>query len=876
MAAAHSAFVRGDFSDAAKRYGLLLDCDSLSLQERTVLLCNRAAAYAAMDLNRKALNDADAALALDAGCLRALLIKGRASMELGRTDVAVDTWVRGASAIDGDVVLVAEMAKLVAQQAAPVSTPKLTALMPMPPPVPPPASTPAPPPTPPTAPRPAPPPAALEATDGVRDEKSDHIAIHMRQAVALFNAGKNVEARKLFTNIIKVAPHHVGALSGRGTAHAVDGELELARRDLDAAQELRPGDVDLMARRLQVLQALGERDLVIVVATEVLAVDARDTNALFMRGKAYHALQNYRRAVLDFEALLHIAPTGSTAVFNLLGTSLAAMGRCAESIRAYEQTLKLDPSLKEVYINLGQAHRDLGQVHEAEVYFSRAVDMQRGFVHSHYRRALLRHVAGRTAMAIEDLVEVVRIEPAHMEARALLAISYAACNDFGRAAQAFEQLLERDPQHPAYHQYVFTLILCCELDAPRSVRRICSLVPAEVKLGMCKQLPAATAAAASKASLAEIKKSLGTSARASVGDTRSEDVTSLLLAARPFGTCMQVRLAGFVENLRLQRAAGLAVLDVAQQLRLLWARGVDKSKTFGWRSAYDVAVCWRQLGEPNDNVWWIDGMPRRDFEEGFGSHTPILKGQHETVRYYPHHPRVFSAMKALAAQQWLLDDEHKAELVRAKDCLDIRRLRGRDDYVVSPCSGFVSGQLEGTRLTVQDRPPEGVEVSIRTPLTPSRWSSYHLEMQAAWEHVCDLAVPLLAARGDGPPDDAFVNAVLRITFFWYNFMPLTRGSAAVGWTFLMALLLACGFEVNSPAPDGISLDWEAILTPSPHDFIAATRTWLLPICRRRKQSVDELPSVANTIATYRQMLDALNVPDQVIAHNPNVGLLLGQ
>ena len=105
MAAAHSAFVRGDFSDAARRYGLLLDCDSLSLQERTVLLCNRAAAYAAMDLNRKALNDADAALALDAGCLRALLIKGRASMELGRTDVAVDTWVRGASAIDGDVVL---------------------------------------------------------------------------------------------------------------------------------------------------------------------------------------------------------------------------------------------------------------------------------------------------------------------------------------------------------------------------------------------------------------------------------------------------------------------------------------------------------------------------------------------------------------------------------------------------------------------------------------------------------------------------------------------------------------------------------------------------------------------------------------------------
>lgn len=286
-----------------------------------------------------------------------------------------------------------------------------------------------------------------------------------------------------------------------------------------------------------------------------------------------------------------------------------------------------------------------------------------------------------------------------------------------------------------------------------------------------------------------------------------------------------------------------------------------------WRPVYDVAVRWRQLGEPHDHVYWIDGMPRTDFEEGFGSHTPILKGQHETVRYYRHYTRVFEAMREYAPQQWRLDDD---ESQAARECADprqLRKMRGKDDYVVSPCYGLVSGTIEGTRLTVQAHEPEGVDLSIRTPLTPDRWAAYDPEMQAAWERYCEVATAAAANGRSGaagssggaasPPPSELLDAVLRLTFFWFQFMPLTRGSAAVGWAMMMALLLACDYEVVTSMPEGVSLDWEAILTPSVHDFTAANRPWLANAVEPKDTTVDQLPSVGLEVGTYRRMLEVL-------------------
>ena len=137
------------------------------------------------------------------------------------------------------------------------------------------------------------------------------------------------------------------------------------------------------------------------------------------------------------------------------------------------------------------------------------------------------------------------------------------------------------------------------------------------------------------------------------------------------GHWMQLDTPGFIRNHRQHRQFGLAVLQMAKQLKRhtelvrnglggLKIRDTASSKkfafhttsssgstasdisstkaksmhSFGWRDFFDIAVKWRQVSDSNDAVWWIDALTTQAFEDGFGLQTPIVNGQLKTIRYY--------------------------------------------------------------------------------------------------------------------------------------------------------------------------------------------------------------------------------------------------
>lgn len=204
------------------------------------------------------------------------------------------------------------------------------------------------------------------------------------------------------------------------------------------------------------------------------------------------------------------------------------------------------------------------------------------------------------------------------------------------------------------------------------------------------------------------------------------------------------------------------------------------------------------------------------------------------------------------------------------------------------------------------------QFTIRTPGTPARWAQYEQEFAALFAeldalvdaHGCPLPPPATSAAVGGSssagagcagagagaawPAEACergLDLALAVFFYWVNFGPLSRGTAATGYTLLHALLAALGWAVELPwLPPQRQLDWEAILRPSPAAFGAAVKPWLRPKLTRVSEAASaaaagaagarstlgaafsaafgEAPSVDATIGTLRDAFAVLNHPTQ--------------
>jgi len=364
------------------------------------------------------------------------------------------------------------------------------------------------------------------------------------------------------------------------------------------------------------------------------------------------------------------------------------------------------------------------------------------------------------------------------------------------------------------------------------------------------------------------------------------DMQKLVDLSRKFGKLIQLNTPGFLSNLRQHRMCGLSIVNMAQQARAHFragSKGSDASNTgvplafntkgsskengkahdFGWRDFMDIAIKWRQVSEPNDPVFWIDLLAPEAFAEGFGLQTPMVTGQMNVVRYFPYFARALEVVKKLIAdsgacnvhdQRFMLPRTKLDTLKEASSCHDVWNVIQQGFYVETPCHSLARpGKLmAGTRITLLQKAPDGFDFTIRTPGTPPRWVEMDQEMAHVWK-----LLTLEARRKDGPDLDKFTELALTFYFYYVNFGPLSRGTAATGYIAFFALMLSIGYEVHASPPEGTQVDWPAILTPRPSEFAAEVAEWIHP-ARQASSILDEAPNVAIVCDTARKMVQALN------------------
>ncbi|CAH8345100.1 unnamed protein product [Eruca vesicaria subsp. sativa] len=695
-----------------------------------------------------------------------------------------------------------------------------------------------------------------------------------------------------FTKAIQSNPAAGEAWKRRGQARAALGEFAEAVEDLTRALELEPKSPDILHER----GIINFRSKDFTAAVKDLSIclkqEKDNKSAYTYLGLSFASLGEYIKAEeahlksiqLDsnyLEAWLHLAQ---------FYQELADYSKALECI---DQVLQVDNRVWKAYHLRGLVFHGLGEHRKAIQELSIGLKIESS-IECLYLRGSCYHAVGEYRDAVKDYDATVDVELDAVEKFVLQCLAF------------YQKELALYTASKVSSEF-----FCFDIDGdidPMFKEYWCKrLHPKDVCEKVYRQPP--------------LRESLkkGKLKKQDLAITKPK--ANLLRFTDLIGKRIQYDCPGFLPNRRQHRMAGLAVLEIAQKVSKAWRiewrnsnKGTAKNgkknrrrerinmlsqnrggagcststssetstgyasledrssgrSMLSWQEVYSSAVRWRQISEPCDPVVWVNKLSE-EFNSGFGSHTPMVLGQAKVIRYFPNYERTLNLAKTIIKEKLcvrskadkvidLSKDDKIEEIMRAETCEELHKIVGEDFWVATWChsTAFEGKRLEGTRITCIKKPGTlGYDFAIRTPCTPARWSDFDEEMTSAWEALCTAYCGENYGSTDLDALETVRDAILRMTYYWYNFMPLARGTAVTGFVVLLGLLLAANMEFTESIPKGLQIDWEAILSVEPDSFVGSVKSWLYPSLKINTSWRDH-PEVSSAFSTTGSVVAALS------------------
>ncbi|VVB09911.1 unnamed protein product [Arabis nemorensis] len=695
-----------------------------------------------------------------------------------------------------------------------------------------------------------------------------------------------------FTKAIESNPAAVEAWKRRGQARAALGEFFKAVEDLTKALVFEPNSPDVLHERGIVNFKAKDFTAAVKDLSICLKQETDNKSAYTYLGLAFASLGEYTKAEeahlksiqLDsnyLEAWLHLAQ---------FYQELADHSKALECI---ERVLQVDNRVWKAYHLRGLVFHGLGEHRKAIQELTIGLSFENS-LECLYLRGSCYHAVGEYKDAVKDYDATVDVELDAVEKFILQCLAFyqkeIALYTASKVSSGFFCFDIDGDIDPVFKEY------WCKRLHPKSV---CEQVYRQPPLRE------------------SLKK--GKLKKQDLAITKPK--ANLLRFADLIGKKIQYDCPGFLPNRRQHRMAGLAAIEIAQKVSKAWRiewrnsnKGTAKNgkknrrrerinmlsqnrggagcstssssepstgyasledrssgrSMLSWRDVYSSAVRWRQISEPCDPVVWVNKLSE-DFNSGFGSHTPMVLGQAKVVRYIPNYERTLALAKSIIKDKLsvrnkkdevidLSSDEKIQQIMCAETCAELHKIVGEDFWVATWCESTVSEgkRLEGTRITcIQKEGRLGYDFAIRTPCTPGRWSDFDEEMTSAWEALCNAYCGENYGSIDLDTLETVRDSILRMTYYWYNFMPLTRGTAVTGFVVLLGLLLAANMEFTENIPKGLQIDWEAILNVEPSSFVGSVKSWLYPSLKINTSWRDH-PEISSAFSTTGSVVAALS------------------
>ncbi len=150
--------------------------------------------------------------------------------------------------------------------------------------------------------------------------------------------------------------------------------------------------------------------------------------------------ENYPEAVLTHQAIIKKHPDDALAHYHL-GFAYGMLGNKAGELREYRRAAALGLTSWDLFLNLGLAKLDNGDLNAASDALRVAVLLGPNHSESHFNLGLVYERQGMLAEAEQQMLAALMLDPGQLDARNMLGVIYARRGDVAHAAMQWRALL---------------------------------------------------------------------------------------------------------------------------------------------------------------------------------------------------------------------------------------------------------------------------------------------------------------------------------------------------------------------------------------------------------------------------------------------------
>jgi tetratricopeptide (TPR) repeat protein len=275
----------------------------------------------------------------------------------------------------------------------------------------------------------------------------------LQQAIAHHQAGRLLEAERLYRVVLDKHPNHADASHNLGVLAVQAGRPLAALPHFDAALAAYPRRrqcwVNYIDALLRVASLNAARQQEPHTAPQPQQIDA--VVELFAAGRYARAAQLAHASLFPRDAAAHFS----------LGNTFVKMRRFDEAIASFSRALALRPDYAEAHNNLGYVLRELGRQPEAEAACRLSLQFEPACAEAHNNLGVILGKLGRAQESEASYREALRLKPDYVEAANNLGRILHELGQAGEAEAVFRQALRQRPDFAEAH-YNYSLFLLQE------------------------------------------------------------------------------------------------------------------------------------------------------------------------------------------------------------------------------------------------------------------------------------------------------------------------------------------------------------------------------------------------------------------------------